>query len=72
MLGSEYQKTFRLSPFSQTRVVVLWEEGNDQNLFEIDEVSISRREPKRVEGKAGFMFDNTGPATWAFISVEPA
>jgi len=56
----------------KTRVVVLWEEGNDQNLFDIDEVSISRGEPKRIEGKAGFVFDNTGPATWAFINVEPA
>jgi len=55
-----------------TNVVVYWEEGDKQQFFGIDEVSLTRGTPRRDEdSRPGFEFDSKGPATWVFISVSP-
>ena len=54
-----------------TRVVVYWEEGSEQKFFGIDDVSLTRGTPQRLEGKPGFTFDSKGPVEWLFVSVSP-
>lgn len=53
----------------QTKVVVYREDGTEQQFFEIDEVSLTRGTPKRVNGKPGFEFDSKGLVTWLFVNV---
>jgi len=54
-----------------TRVVVYWEEGSEQKFFGIDDVSLTRGTPQRLEGKPGFTFDSKGPVEWLFVGVSP-
>jgi hypothetical protein len=53
----------------QTRVIAYREDGAEQQLFEIEEVSLTKGTPKRVEGKPGFEFDSKGLVAWLFITV---
>jgi hypothetical protein len=43
-------------------------------LFEIDKVSLRKGTPSRgrEKGEAGFKFENSGSASWVFITVSPA
>jgi len=56
------------------RVVVYFETGHPIKLYDVTDASLSTGDPHTDEhtGKAGFIFDKTGPATWLFISVEEA
>jgi hypothetical protein len=56
----------------KARVVVRWDNEGGLNLFEIDDVSLSRGTPTRTKGKAGFKFQSTGIAEWAFVSINQA
>jgi hypothetical protein len=75
-----HELRYRLSQLEgSAQVAVLWEEYSESKthietrLFEIDHVSMSRGTPSRdEEGRGGFTFDGTGPASWLFISVIPA
>ncbi len=52
-----------------TRVVVYWEEGSEQKFFGIDDVSLTRGTPQRLEGKPGFTFDSkTDPRNCGSLS----
>ncbi|HTA60350.1 MAG TPA: hypothetical protein VK805_19510 [Candidatus Baltobacteraceae bacterium] len=63
---------------ADAKVVVHCEEGElrmgADGLFEIDEVSLQSGTPSRgsEKGEAGFKFEKSGPASWAFITVSPA
>jgi hypothetical protein len=64
----------KLSKFDdKTQVVVYTEDEVGLHLFEIDDVSMARGTPSRLQdGTAAFTADNTGPASWLLISVSPA
>jgi hypothetical protein len=55
----------------QTKVVAYREDEKEPQLFEIDEISVAKGTPKRVEGKPGFEFDSKGLVAWLFITVTP-
>jgi hypothetical protein len=57
---------------ADAKVVVYWEDGAEHQCFGIDEVSMTKGNPRRTEsGKAGFTFDSKGVANWLFISISP-
>jgi hypothetical protein len=53
----------------QTNVVAYREAGTEQQFFEIDDVSLTKGTPQRVDGKPGFTFDSKGLVEWLFINV---
>ena len=69
MSVAELQKQLSKFP-ADAKVVVYWE--GDNQFFEVDEVSLNKGTPSRIEGKAGFSFDGSGPASWVFISLGAA
>ena len=63
---------------ADAKVVVHWEEGSFRMgadggvFFEINQVSLHKGTPLRENERAGFTFESSGPASWAFISISPA
>lgn len=57
---------------ANAKVVVYWENGAKHQCFGIDDVSMTKGNPRRTEnGKAGFTFDSKGEANWLFVSISP-
>jgi len=55
-----------------TDVYVYWEEGKERRFFGIYDAYVARGKPRRQpDGRVGFIFDQDGPASWAFLSVGP-
>jgi len=56
------------------RVVVYFETGHPIKLYEVIDASLSTGRFHRdgTTGRAGFVFDQAGPSTWLFVSVEEA
>lgn len=54
-------------------VVILRETDEKVEFFEIESVSSSRGQPRRLENdSAAFSFSVDGPVSWVFINVEDA
>jgi hypothetical protein len=52
-------------------VHILWENGADQNILGVTEVSVSKgTSVRRPDGNVGFTFGQNGQAAWAFITVD--
>jgi hypothetical protein len=51
-------------------VIVLWEEGKEQHLLDLDDVSLRRGVASRRDGKKAFVWDSKGPAAYVFVSVS--
>jgi hypothetical protein len=71
-VGELQKKLDGLDP--KTYVVVNHEIDCEMNLLEITDVALVTGYPRRHEDtrKAGFKFDDEGPATWLFLGVDHA
>jgi len=52
-------------------VIVYWEDGPKHQYFGVDDVSPTKGNPSRTDGKVGFEFTSKGLVEWLFISVSP-
>jgi hypothetical protein len=50
-------------------VTVYWENGSEQNFFEIEDLSMPRGIANKVGGKKAFKFSSEGLAELVFINV---
>jgi hypothetical protein len=55
-----------------TKLAVYWEDGKVHQVFEIDEVSVTKGSTRRIDGKPRITFDSNGPETWVFVNISPA
>lgn len=63
----------KLAEFDGKAHVVVYAEDEEHAFLEIDDVSVHRGTPKRLEnGRAAYEFAGDGPARWLFISVSKA
>ncbi len=70
-VGELQKKLEGLEP--KTHIVIYSDTEGETEFFEVSDASLSRGTPKRhADGKVGFTFDHTGPATWFFLSIEEA
>jgi hypothetical protein len=70
MTVSELREKLSKQP-ADTRVVVYWEDGAEHQYFGVDDISLTKGNPSRKDGKVGFEFTSKGLAEWLFISVSP-
>ncbi len=55
----------------KTYVVVYREGGKDGQFFDVEDAVVSKGTARQhPDGKLGFAFDGTGPATWLFINID--
>jgi hypothetical protein len=51
-------------------VVVLWKDGSEQHILDLDVVSFQRGVASRRKGQREFAWDPKGPAAYVFIIVS--